>query len=66
MDVYILGEETDFVFGGEKMEKDPVCGAMIDEKKSRISYYFQGDTYHFCSSECREKFAEATVAGINP
>ncbi len=48
------------------MEKDLVCGATIDEKKSKDTYYFQGDTYHFCSSECRDKFAEATMSGMNP
>ena len=48
------------------MEKDLVCGAAIEEKKSEITYYFQGNTYYFCSPECRDKFAEATVSGINP
>jgi len=47
------------------MEKDRVCGASLDEKKSEITYYFQGDTFYFCSSQCRDKFAEATVAGMN-
>jgi YHS domain-containing protein len=51
--------------GGE-MEKDRVYGASIDEKKSEITYYFQGDTFYFCSSECRDKFVEATVSWINP
>jgi len=48
------------------MEKDRVYGASIDEKKSEITYYFQGDTFYFCSSECRDKFVEATVSWINP
>lgn len=48
------------------MEKDFICGAPIDEKRSKITYYFQGDTYYFCSSDCRDKFAEATLAGMNP
>ncbi len=48
------------------MEKDIICGRPVDEKKSQITYYFQGDTYYFCSSECKDKFAEATVSGINP
>lgn len=47
------------------MEKDLVCGETIDEKKSEITYYFQGNTYYFCSSECRDKFAEGTMPGIN-
>jgi len=48
------------------MEKDSICGTTIDENKSKITYYFQGNTYYFCSQDCRDKFAEATVSGINP
>jgi YHS domain-containing protein len=48
------------------MEKDCVCGTAVDENRSRMSYYFQGNTYYFCSSQCRDKFAEATMSGINP
>jgi len=48
------------------MKKDLVCGNNFDEKKSKNTYYFQGDTYYFCSSACREKFAEATMSGMNP
>jgi YHS domain-containing protein len=51
---------------GAKMEKDIICGTPIDEKKSKITYYFQGNTYYFCSSDCRKQFAEATMSGINP
>jgi YHS domain-containing protein len=47
------------------MEKDRVCGASIDEKKAENTFYFQGDTFYFCSPECRDKFAEATLSGIN-
>ncbi len=48
------------------MEKDFICGKTIDDKKSNITYYFQGDTYYFCSPDCRDKFAEATMGGMNP
>jgi len=44
---------------------DPFCGASFDQEKAAASYYFQGFTYYFCSSGCRDKFAEATLAGIN-
>jgi Cu+-exporting ATPase len=47
------------------MVKDLYCGMDIDEKKAKASYDFQGFTYYFCSSVCRDKFAEATLAGIN-
>ena len=43
-----------------------MCGAEIDEKKAKMSYDFLGETYYFCSPACRDKFAQATLAGINP
>jgi len=48
------------------MKKDFICGTTIDENTSKDTYYFQGDTYYFCSSGCRDKFAEATMSGMNP
>jgi YHS domain-containing protein len=47
------------------MEKDLICGASLDEKNAKAFYDFQGNTYFFCSSECKDKFAGATLAGIN-
>jgi YHS domain-containing protein len=69
MDDYILNGSLQAFFrveGGAKMKKDFICGTIIDESKSKDTYYFQGDTYYFCSSECKNKFAEATMSGINP
>ncbi len=48
------------------MTTDVICGAQIDEEKPGASYYYQGFSYYFCSSTCRDKFAEATMAGMNP
>ena len=48
------------------MVKDPYCGMDVDEKEVKASYDFQEFTYYFCSSACKDKFAEATLAGINP
>jgi YHS domain-containing protein len=48
------------------MAKDLICGANLDGQKRGVSYDYQGYTYYFCSSACRDKFAEATLAGINP
>ena len=40
--------------GGE-LKKDPVCGTFISTATAfqKIS---QGQTYYFCSTECRDKF----------
>ncbi len=53
---------TDLVCG---VATDPFCGASFDQDRAGASYDFQGFTYYFCSSACRDKFAEATLAGIN-
>jgi YHS domain-containing protein len=47
------------------MVKDLVCGTDIDTEKAGASYYYQGHIYYFCSSACRDKFAEGTLPGMN-
>lgn len=41
-----------------KMEKDPVCGTYVDVATS-IHGVFRGETKHFCSQECLEKYKQA-------
>jgi YHS domain-containing protein len=53
---------ADFVCG---VATDPFCGASFDQDKAGASYDFQGFTYYFCSPACKDRFAEATLAGIN-
>src|SRR6266540_1306565 len=36
---------------------DPVCGMTVDPHTTRHRSEYQGHTYYFCSSGCREKFA---------
>ena len=38
------------------MVKDPVCGMSVDEKKTVYRSVYQGQTYYFCSSGCKEAF----------
>ncbi len=47
----------------DDMVRDHICGAEFDEKESSIVFDFQGLVYHFCSSDCRDKFA--ALAGID-
>jgi P-type Cu+ transporter len=37
-------------------EKDPVCGMMVDPRKSAGQVSHAGKTYHFCSPRCAERF----------
>jgi YHS domain-containing protein len=40
--------------GGE-LKKDPVCGTFISTATA-FQKYAGGQTYYFCSTECRDKF----------
>ena len=40
---------------GSDMQKDPVCGTYVDPGEA-VKMKTQGNTYFFCSEECREKF----------
>jgi Cu+-exporting ATPase len=35
--------------------RDPVCGAVLDEKTAKFRINFEGETYYFCSASCKEK-----------
>jgi len=37
---------------------DPVCGMDVDEKKSSAKTEYDGQTFYFCSSECKREFQE--------
>ncbi|HYM41055.1 MAG TPA: YHS domain-containing protein [Thermoplasmata archaeon] len=36
--------------------KDPVCGMMVDEKRSAGTSMYQGKTYYFCNTGCKAAF----------
>lgn len=36
---------------------DPVCGMMVQADKAAARMTFEGKTYLFCSTKCRDKFA---------
>lgn len=38
------------------MERDPVCGMMVDAKGAKHSAPHGGKTYYFCSAGCRRAF----------
>jgi Cu+-exporting ATPase len=35
---------------------DPVCGMQIESSQAEAQSQYQGQTYYFCSDECRQKF----------
>jgi len=38
------------------MAKDPVCGMQVDEKQAAGKSEYEGKTYYFCSSGCKQRF----------
>ena len=36
--------------------KDPVCGMMVDEKKTKFKSLYKDKTYYFCTSTCKTTF----------
>lgn len=38
------------------MEKDPVCGMMIDPKTAAGKSEYNGKTYYFCAPGCKRSF----------
>src|SRR5215471_5112575 len=41
----------------EALKKDPVCGTFI-AASSAVQKSIGGETFYFCSTECRDKFRE--------
>lgn len=41
------------------MEKDPVCGMLVDPRDAAAKRVHQGKDYYFCSPGCAEKFDQA-------
>ncbi len=37
---------------------DPVCGMTIDSGTSKHRFDYRGEVFHFCSAQCRERFAD--------
>jgi Cu+-exporting ATPase len=38
------------------MQKDPVCGMMVDERKAKTKSDLDGRTFYFCSAGCKAAF----------
>ena len=38
------------------MAIDPVCGMSVDENTAPAKATYQGQTYYFCSTDCKMKF----------
>ena len=41
------------------MTKDIVCGMEVSEKESQYQSRYEGQTFYFCSDECKTKFDDS-------
>ena len=39
--------------------KDPVCGMMVEPGSAAAQATYQGQTYYFCSEQCRQQFEQS-------
>jgi len=49
------GPKRPTVSAGGELKKDPVCGTFISTSTA-LQKKAGGETYYFCSAECRDKF----------
>ncbi len=47
------------------MQRDPVCGMMVDPSKARATFEHAGQTYFFCCAGCKDKFIAAPARYLN-
>jgi P-type Cu+ transporter len=46
----------DHVAQSKSSVRDPVCGMMIDPATSEHRFEYRGESFHFCSNDCKTKF----------
>jgi len=46
----------DQVSRGKLVQKDTVCGMMVDEKKTKLTSSHDGTAFYFCSQSCKNTF----------
>jgi len=64
-DRFVKNPEPFLASGPAAMDKttaspatDPVCGMTVDPATAAADLIHEGDTYYFCSTSCRDRFAE--------
>ncbi len=49
-----------------ELATDPVCGMRVDPATAKHRFEHAGQTFHFCSADCRAKFAADPAAYLRP
>jgi P-type Cu+ transporter len=48
----------DYSDGSEVSSRDPVCGMVVVESRAAGKTGYAGETFYFCSIDCRKRFEE--------
>ena len=48
------------------MERDPVCGMVVDPQKAAAKVEYAGHTYYFCAQGCARRFEQAPEKYLSP
>ncbi len=48
------------------MAKDPICGIEVDNKTAIATSKYEGRTYHFCATGCKNMFDANPVYWSDP
>ena len=54
------------VHEGQATVKDPVCGMTVDPDRTEHHVDYKGETFHFCSARCHDKFVAAPEQYLKP
>jgi len=60
-----MDSESNPVYGGMTMPRDPVCGMLVDED-TPYSVEYDDETYYFCSASCAQEFEENAEDYVSP
>src|ERR1700737_2635650 len=50
----------------EKVERDPVCGMIVEPNKAAAKVEHGGKTYYFCAPGCAKRFQQAPEKYLQP
>lgn len=47
------------------MVQDPVCKIIIEKEEAKAEFEYKGETYYFCSENCKEEFIKNPEKYLN-
>ena len=50
--------KLNFLSKSSNKVQDPVCLMKVEKDEDALSYEYRGETYYFCSENCKEQFRQ--------